>query len=127
MKSTRATALLVGLLIVAAVAAAAGTARADVSQTPVATACPAAFELLSVASFEAAGPYLLPRRIDTAGNSNGYVCAFPLPDGYRAADCLTGGVVACELEQLGLPVYHFTDDASRPDRTHRPAASTAER
>jgi hypothetical protein len=109
MKSKSAWALLPGLLAAAA-ALAVGTARADVSQTPVATACPAAYELLSVTALEAEAPYKLPRLVDTAGNGNGWVCGFPLPDAYRDADCRTGGTIACILEQLGLPVYHFTDD-----------------
>ena len=47
-----------------------------------------------------------PRAVDTAGNNNGYVCAIPMPD----SDCRTGGGIAGELAQLGLPLYHFTDD-----------------
>ncbi len=89
------------------------TARADVSQTPVATACPAGIPLLSVASLEAAGPYVNPRRVDTAGNNNGYVCGLVRPDSVRDAFCghpLFGGGNACILAQLGLPVYLFIDD-----------------
>lgn len=69
-------------------------------------------------------PYILPRIIDSAGNNHGYVFAFPQPDAYRAADCRTGGLIACELEQLGLPVYHFTDDNKprRPANTSRRVA-----
>jgi hypothetical protein len=108
-KSLRA--FLVGLLIAAGAALAVGTARADVAQTPVATACPAGFELLSVASLEATGPYILPRRVDTPGNNNGYVCGLALPDSVRDATCrFTPGGNACKLAQLGLPVYHFIDD-----------------
>jgi hypothetical protein len=58
----------------------------------------------------AAGPYVSPRRVDTAGNNNGYVCGLALPDSYRNANCMSGGPVACLLAELGLPVYHFTDD-----------------
>jgi hypothetical protein len=76
----------------------------------VATACPAAFERLSVTSLEAVGPYKLPRQADTAGTNNSYVCGLALPDAARAAYCGTGGTVACLLEQLGLPLYRFTDD-----------------
>jgi hypothetical protein len=107
-KSVRA--LLVGLLIAVAAALAVGTARADVSQTPVATACPAGYERLSVASLEATGPYVVPRRVDTAGNNNGYVCGLALPDSVRDVHCKHGGVVACILAQLGLPLYAFIDD-----------------
>lgn len=103
-------ACLVGLLIAAGVASVAGTARADVSETPVATACPAGYELLSVASLEAAGPYFLPRRIDTAGNDNGYVCGLARPDSVRDAFCMIGGGNSCNLAQLGLPIYLFNDD-----------------
>lgn len=104
-------AVLLVVLPLAAVAAA-GTARADAAQTPTATGCPAAYELKAVSWFEAQAPYKLPRQVDTAGNDNGYVCSLALPDGYRDADCMLGGTIACILEQLGLPVYHFVDDGN---------------
>jgi hypothetical protein len=85
-------------------------ARADGSQTPVATACPAGYENLSVASLEAAGPYIVPRLVDTAGNRNGYVCGLALPDSVRAVHCKHGGLVACILAELGLPLYEFKDE-----------------
>lgn len=107
-KSVRA--LVIGLLITAVAALGVGTARADVSQTPVATACPAGYERLSVASLEAAGPYFLPRRVDTAGNNNGFVCGHARPDSVRDAFCMIGGGNACNLAQLGLPIYLFVDD-----------------
>jgi len=103
-------AFLAGLIIATVASLAVGTARADVSQTPVATACPAGFELLSVASLEATAPYRLPRLVDTAENNNGSVCGHALPDSVRDADCKNGGPVACILGQLGLPLYRFTDD-----------------
>ena len=102
--------LVVGLLIAAGLAA--GTARADVSQTPVATACPTGYERLSVAALEAAGPYYLPRLVDTAGNNDGDVCGNAQPDSVRDAFCRQGGTVACLLELLGLPHYVFKDDDS---------------
>jgi len=114
LKSARA--LLAGVTIAASAALAVGTARADVSQTPVATACPAGYERLSVASLEAAAPYRLARRVDTAGNDNGYVCGLALPDSVRDADCKNGGPVACILAQLGLPLYHFKDDDNPASR-----------
>ncbi len=94
-------------LIVAAVAAAAvgaGTASAS----PVANGCPAAFDARPVSSF--GEPYRLPPLVDGSGNGNGTVCAFPLPDAVRDAGCRAGGVIDCELQQLGLPVYRFVDD-----------------
>src|SRR4051812_28219053 len=103
-------ALLVGLLIAAVAALVGGTARADVSQPPVTTACPAAFAHLSVAALEVAGPYILPRRVDMAGNINGSVCGLALPDSVREVHCKLGGLVACVLAQLGLPLYEFKDD-----------------
>jgi hypothetical protein len=102
--------LLVFGFVAVAVGLAASTASGAVSQTPTATACPAHYSRLSVASFESVGPYMLPRAVDTAGNNNGYVCAFPMPDARRDSDCRTGGDIACELARLGLPLYHFTDD-----------------
>ena len=109
MKQIRA--LLIGLAIAAGAPLAVGTASAEVSQTPVATACPAGFEHLSVASLEAVGPYYVPRLVDTGGN-NGYVCGLAQPDSVRDAFCKQGGVVACLLAQLGLPHYVFKDDDS---------------
>src|SRR6478752_3576308 len=103
-------ALLVGLTIAAVTSLAVGTARAELAQTPIATGCPAGYQHLSVAALEAAGPYYLPRRVDTAGNNNGYVCGLAQPESVRDAFCRQGGLVACLLAQLGLPHYVFTDD-----------------
>jgi hypothetical protein len=108
LKSIRA--LTVGLLIAALASLAIGAARADVSQTPIATSCPAGYERLSVTSLEAAAPYILPRLVDSAGNNNGYVCGLALPDSVRDVHCKHGGSVACILAQLGLPLYNFKDD-----------------
>jgi hypothetical protein len=105
-----------GVFVAAVASLAAGTARADASQTPVTTACPAAYSHLNVAALEAKAPYILPRLVDTAGNNNGYVCALALPDSVRAADCKQGGTVACILAQLGLPIYHFKDDDNPADQ-----------
>src|SRR4051794_10262536 len=102
--------LLVSSVVALAAGLAASTASGAVSQTPAVTACPAHYSRLSVASFEAVGPYKLPRAYDTAGNDNGYVCAFQMPDARRDSDCRTGGDIACQLAELGLPLYHFTDD-----------------
>ena len=110
MTSTSVRALLSCLAIATVASLTVGTARADVSQTPVVTGCPAGYERLSVASLEATAPYRLPRRVDTAGNNNGSVCGHALPDSVRDADCKNGGPVACILAQLGLPLYRFTDD-----------------
>jgi hypothetical protein len=87
-----------------------------VSQTPVATACPAGFDRLSVDSLETVGPYYLPRQVDTAGNNDGYVCGHAQPDSVRDAFCKQGGTVACLLEQLGLPHYLFKDNDNPASR-----------
>jgi hypothetical protein len=87
-----------------------GTGHADVSRTPVATACPAGYELLSVDALEAIGPYLAPRAVDASGNDNGYVCGRVRPDVVRDAFCKQGGRNACILAQLGLPLYLIIDD-----------------
>jgi hypothetical protein len=110
--------LLAGVLVATvAMAGLVGTAKADGSQTPVTTGCPSGYDRLSVAWFEATGPYILPRQVDTSGNNNGFVCAHVRPDSVRDAYCaqeirdgLEGN--ACRLEQLGLPIYLFTDDDS---------------
>jgi hypothetical protein len=73
-------------------------------------ACPAGFELLSVAELEATGPYVLPGRVD--GNNNGYVCGLVRPDVVRDAFCKQGGVNACHLAQVGLPIYLVLDDGN---------------
>ena len=74
------------------------------------TNCPAAFQRLSVAYMESVGPYIVPAYVDQHGNNNGYVCGLQLPPSREQADCQTGGTIACELIQLGLPLYNFTDD-----------------
>jgi hypothetical protein len=79
-----------------------GTAAAEVSQTPVATGCPSGWERLSVAFLESQGPYQLPRRIDTAGNNNGFVCAHAYPEAARRAMCGP----PCPVPVL----YQFQDD-----------------
>jgi hypothetical protein len=109
MTSQFARTLLLAVSVVLA-ALAVDTARADVSQTVLLPGCPAAFELMSVAVLEAQGPYRLARIVDTAGNNDGFVCARRRPDGYAESDCSHGGTIACLLEQLGLPVYHFVDN-----------------
>jgi hypothetical protein len=85
-------------------------ATATAAETPLTTACPAGYELLAVASLEAQGPYLVPRRIDTAGNHNGYVCGRAQPDAVRDAMCMIFGGNACNLQALGLPRFLFIDD-----------------
>ena len=106
------TRVLIALVIVAVVALAGGTARADVSQTPGATGCAAGFDLLSVTAMEAIGPYYVPRLVDTGGNNDGYVCGHAQPDSVRDAYCKQGAVVACELQALGLPHYVWHDNDS---------------
>jgi len=105
-----------GLFAVALAAAtvAASTAQADVSKTPITTGCPSGFDRLSIATLEASGPYpdSVFGGIDRAGNRNGYICGLPQPDAVRDAYCRLGAVVACQLEQLGLPHYVLTDDNS---------------
>ena len=101
-----------GLVIAASSVAGVGPAQADVSQTPGNTACPAGYAVMSVTAMEATGPYYVPRLVDSGGNNNGLVCAKPQPDSVRDADCKNGGVVACLLQQLGLPHYLFKDDDS---------------
>ena len=100
------------LVVAAVVAAAVGTARADVAQTPVKTGCPTGFDRLSVTALEAQGPYALPRKVDSAGNDNGYVCGNAQPDAVRDAYCRQGASLACQLQALGLPHYVFRDDDS---------------
>jgi hypothetical protein len=102
--------VLVGLVVAALASLAIGTAAAGVSQTPIATGCPAGFDLLSVTALEASGPYYVPRLLDSAGNSDGYVCGRAQPDSVRDAFCKQGAVVACLLKELGLPHYVYKDD-----------------
>lgn len=102
----------IALLTTFAATALAATAAAIASpaETPLTTACPAGYELIAVATLEARGPYPLARRVDTAGNENGYVCGLAMPDAVRDATCMIGGGNPCALQALGLPVYNFTDD-----------------
>jgi len=111
--------VLVGLLAAALLAFAGGTARADNSQTPNITGCPAGYELLNIAALEAIGPYpdSVFGGIDRAGNDNGYICGLPQPPSVTAKDCKGGGEVACELLALGLPHYVLKDDDSPANKT----------
>jgi hypothetical protein len=99
---------LVVCVVVAAAGVAAETAGADVSQTPVATGCPAGFSLFTVGT----PPYKVPGQLDNpanGGNGDGLVCAHAFPDAVRDAFCATGRG-GCLLEQLGLPLYEFAED-----------------
>ena len=98
------------LLTTVAATALGATATATAAETPLTTACPAGYELLAVEALEAQGPYLVPRRVDTAGNNNGYVCGLAQPDAVRDAHCKVFGGNACNLQALGLPRYIFIDD-----------------
>jgi hypothetical protein len=98
-------------------ASACGTASANNSGN---TDCPAGFQRLSVTYLESIGPYIGPAYVDQRGNNNGYVCGLQLPTGREQADCQSGGMIACQLIQLGLPIYNFTDDdvpANQPPAT----------
>jgi hypothetical protein len=107
-KPPRLMAMLTAATATALAATAAATAIA--AETPLTTGCPAGYERLAVASLEEQGPYILPRRVDEAGNNNGYVCGLAQPDAVRDAMCRTHGGNACLLKELGLPRYIFTDD-----------------
>jgi hypothetical protein len=93
---------LAALAVAAVVAAGAGTAGANVTQTPVATGCPAGFARLSLDWLASQGPYHAPAQLDAAGNQDGYVCARALPDAAR--DELCGP--SCLVPVL----YEFTED-----------------
>ncbi len=84
------------------------SALADSSQTPVVTGCPAGYDHVAVSSFPA--QYQMPARIDAAGNDNGWICAQQLPEAVVAAYCLNLEPKACNLLELGLPLYNFMDD-----------------
>jgi hypothetical protein len=71
----RAVAAAAGLLAIAVTTAA--PAHAAAPGTPRETGCPAG-QLLSVTMLESQGPYQAPRRLDTAGNNDGFVCGHPL-------------------------------------------------
>jgi hypothetical protein len=90
--------------------AATGAPTAIAAETPLTTGCPAGYERLAVKSLERQGPYILPRLVDRAGNNNRYVCGLAQPDAVRDAACMTGHGNACKLQELGLPIYNFTDD-----------------
>lgn len=77
MRKLRMTGLAIGLALVAPTAA--------LAATPVDDGCPASTELYSVEFLESVGPYRLPRLLDEAGNGDGWICAFPLPEQMAAA------------------------------------------
>jgi hypothetical protein len=103
--------LVLALAVAAAAAGTAGGARADVSQTPVATGCPTAYSLFPVPT----PPYRVASLLDdpaNGGNHDGYVCAHALPDAVRDAFCARGLLGYCLLQQFGLSAYQFTEDDS---------------
>lgn len=74
-----------GLLVGTGLFGMAGTAAA---QTPAETGCPAGFQTLSVDWLESqSSNYRLPRRLDEAGNQDGYVCGKPRNDQAAANYC----------------------------------------
>jgi hypothetical protein len=100
------------IVSIGSVAAATDAAAATGSSSASLDGCPDGFQLFSVAGLEAIGPYALPAIVDRLGNNNGYVCGNEMPPAVATKRCkLEGpGSPACELMQLGLPVYNFTDD-----------------
>jgi hypothetical protein len=111
--------LVLAIAVAATAAVTAGGARADVSQTPVATGCPAAYSLFPVGT----PPYRVAALLDdptNGGNGDGYVCAHALPDAVRDAFCARGLLGYCLLHQLGLAAYQFTEDDS-PANQHAQA------
>lgn len=108
-KRLASTLTLAAALVVAAVVVPVGSASADVTQTPVTTGCPSAFEHLTVDFLESQGPYQAPRRTDDGGNKNGYVCSKPIPEAARLAHCGPD----CPVPVL----YLFKDDDSPAQRT----------
>ena len=112
--------LVLALAMAATAATTAGGARADVSQTPVATGCPAAYSLFPAGT----PPYRVAALLDdpaNGGNHDGYVCALALPDAMRDAFCARGLLGYCLLQQLGLPAYQSTEDDS-PANQHAQAS-----
>jgi hypothetical protein len=111
--------VLVGLLAAAVLAFAGGAARADNSQTPNVTGCPAGYELLNIAALEAIGPYpdSVFGGIDRAGNDNGYICGLPQPMAILANGCRKGFDIPCELLVAGLPHYVLKDDDGPANKT----------
>jgi hypothetical protein len=90
------------LAVAASATLAAGSARADLAQTPVLTGCPAAYAHMRLDDLLAAGPYYVAVRLDAAGNNDGFVCALALPEAVRLARCGP----SCPVPVL----YQFTDD-----------------
>jgi len=93
------------LTVAVAVLVTAGSASADVSQTPVTTGCPAGDEHLTLDWLHTQGPYPLAGLVDAAGNNNGSLCGHPLSDARYD--------VVCAREGCHVPVlYIFRDDDS---------------
>jgi hypothetical protein len=94
----------------AAAAVLATTAGADPASTPVVTGCPAGWSLFAVGT----PPYRVPTFVDdpaNGGNGDGYVCAHAFPDAVQDAFCANGRG-GCLLQQLGLPLYEFSEDTN---------------
>jgi hypothetical protein len=99
------------IVSIGSVAAATDAAAATGSSSASLDGCPDGFQLFSLDHFTGT-PYVLPAIVDHLGNNNRYVCGNEMPPAVATKRCkLEGpGTPACQLIQLGLPVYNFTDD-----------------
>ena len=91
------------------------TAGAGPAATPIVTGCPAGYSLFATDT----PPYGVPAQLDNpanGGNGDGFVCAHAFPDAVRDAFCAAGRG-GCLLEQLGLPLYEFTEDDNPAQKT----------
>lgn len=100
---------LAAAVAVATVAVPAGSASADVSQTPVKTGCPSGYQHLRLEFLASQGPYQVPFRLDAGGNNNDLVCGLAVPEAVRRALCGPD----CPVPVL----YEFTED-DNPAQLH---------
>jgi hypothetical protein len=77
-------------------------APATAGAAPSGIGCPAAWTLQSVASLAATGHAPNPGLVDAAGNGDGYVCTFPLPDEACIPFIVQLGLDRCPVDQLYL-------------------------
>jgi hypothetical protein len=81
----------------------ASVARADVSQTPVTTGCPAGYQTLTIEWLRTQGPYTEVGMVDT--NGDGVICGRAWSDAAYNAHCDTG---------CPVPVIYILKDDDSP-------------
>jgi hypothetical protein len=101
-----------------------------VTATPLETGCPPGYAAKTVVEWEAMGDYLVPRRVEEAGNQDGIICGRALPDGFlfwvgdhgqRAVPDGRRPLPLQRQQQLGAPLNSETNLVSAGSAAARPS------